>query len=797
MIRQILDALIPQRIDSPAARRACAVAILLFPAALACGFFLLLKSAPPLPVRVTIDRASAMRTARNFLTGQGLHAEDWSESCTGTTNNDLLNFANGRPSRIRVWAVDPPIYVNCTFKPRGEGDPIGVAVTVDGRIAEFDLKKSPVAGPGLAARDALALAVARLPAGIHFGSPSVDVNSDGNSPQRTYTFHSSAIPDADLKAVVTIRGNRVTSYNATVEPDDSAPSDHSDALQTLLTVCGSLFVCVVVLFSIYRYVSRTLQQEVSHQRSLLVALMCGGFCILCGFNAVVQSESGSVPFALILLGFAIAGVFGGAIVAVAYGSGEGDIREAFPGKLTSLDVLLTGRLFSRNIGVSVLSGLACAGWLLFAMGAAMGFFRTGEPLGTQSLLTPFVRLWWLMPLVMLPLITLCYAAAGLLQPLAFLHRYAAKTRRWHVPALVVSAGLVSSLRVHTRSNGEFLLSTAIFVAALLAPFFLVDLFAALVCVCAVFSISEMAGTLGAVPAFAGPYVALHSLTWLGAAIFAALAVLRGRDWSEEQVRPLYARHIAERKSLEAEVSAAREAQLRLLPDSVPDFAGLNISAACVPAETVGGDFYDFFRLGDGRLGVFIAEGNKRGLAAALTIALAKGYLMQCVERFCEPVEILSRLETALAAMFEREQVVTDFAFAAIDTMAGEVRYARTGSYPKVVVISGSPASVSEKMVLVKGRGSPIAEGRAKLAPGDHVVLFTDGIGRRLAASNRKPEEAAVALVSGSARNTPDEIREKFFGAAKASLDPDDLTVVVIRLQALAEVEGTAALGVVA
>jgi serine phosphatase RsbU (regulator of sigma subunit) len=226
-------------------------------------------------------------------------------------------------------------------------------------------------------------------------------------------------------------------------------------------------------------------------------------------------------------------------------------------------------------------------------------------------------------------------------------------------------------------------------------------------------------------------------------------------------------------------------------------AGLHISAVCLPAETVGGDFYDFFPLGEGRLGVFIAEGNTRGLAAALTIALAKGYLMQCVERFQEPGEILSRLETALASMFDRESVATDFAFAAIDTVRGEISYARTNSYPKVVVVSaaGSPAA-SERMVPVKGRGSPIAEGRAPLAQGDHIVLFTDGIGRRLAAGNRRPEEAAALLVADSSSETTDAIREKFFTSTRASLVPDDLTVVVIRLQALAGT-ATTALGVVA
>jgi hypothetical protein len=792
-MREILDALIPERFTSPAARRAWAAALLLFPAALAAGFFLLLKDAPPLPVPVTVDHDKAISLARAFLVREGLPAGAWNASCTASTSSELLGFTNARPERIKLWSIAPPFSASCGFTAPGNAQPVHVAISVDGRILGFDRKNLPVPGSELSDKDALSLATARLPAGIHFSAPSVDKSGGG----RTYTFHSTAIADADLKTVVVIQGGRVAAFETTVEPDDAAASNRSETAQTLLTVCGALFAGLVVIFSIYRYASRALQQEVSHQRGLIVALLCGSFCILCGFNAVVQSESATAPFAIILLIFAIMGLVGGALVAAAYGSGEGDVREAFPGKLTSLDTVLTGRIFSRNFGVSVLFGMACAGWLIFAMGAVNGLFRSHEPRGTQAMLAPFVRLWWLMPLVTLPLMSLCYAAAGLLQPLAFLNRYAARARRWHLPVLIVSAGLISTLRIHAPTLLEFLVSTAIFVLALLLPFFLRDLLAALVSAGVMFAAVEMSGNLAAVPSFCLPYGIVHTLLGCGAAVFAIVCVARGRTWREEEVRPLYARHIAQRKALEAEVSAAREAQLRLLPDRAPDFSGLDISAVCVPAETVGGDFYDFFPLGDGRLGVFIAEGNRRGLAAALTIALAKGYLMQCVERFHEPVEILSRLETALASMFDRDSLATDFAFAAIDTVAGEVHYARTSSYPKVVVVSAPSPPAAERMVPVKGRGSPIAEGRAQLGPGDHVVLFTDGMGRRLAASNRKPEEVAASLVAGASLGTADEVREEFFTSTKALLEPDDLTVVVIRLRALAEAEGTAALGVVA
>jgi len=550
------------------------------------------------------------------------------------------------------------------------------------------------------------------------------------------------------------------------------------------------------------------QQEVSHSRSLIVALLCAGFGILLALNAVVNSNTGAVPLALILLVFAVMGVVCGALLAAAYGSGEGDIREAYPGKLTSLDAVLTGRLFCRNIGVSVLFGMACAGWLVLALGVMAAPFRIAQAQGSAVMSGPFVRLGGLMPFVLYPLLSLSFAAAGLLQPLAFLQRYVTKARRWHMPVLLCCAGLVSTLRSHSRSNGDFLVTSAILVAALLMPFFLLDLLSTMVCLTVVTSAMGLAISLAVAPSLTVTSVVVHIAVAAGAAGLALFCLARAPNVTEQQVRPLYARHIAQRLALEAEVSAAREAQLRLLPESVPDYAALDISAACVPAETVGGDFYDFFPLGDGRLGVFIAEGNNRGLAAALTIALAKGYLMQCVERFREPVEILMRLESMLSSIFTSDadagrSSLTDFAFASIDTVAGEIRYARTGAYPKVVVVSSRAVVTSERLVPVSGRQSPISEGRAPLGPGDHVILFTDGIGRRLALGNRRPEDAAAALLSRTRGQIPgqpataDQIGQRFFASTKTALEPDDLTLVVIQMRAEAQFENTTALRVVA
>jgi len=792
MTARILSALFPHRELSPGISRVCAAALLLFPLAQAVGFFLLVKNAPKPPVPVTVNRSKAVEIARAFLQSEGVKAEGWSTSANFTTDSNLVDFANAKPERMRLWTVAPPILASVVFRAADNEKPLNVYISVDGKVVGYDWQKaSRRAASELTDEQATALAASRLPKGVVFGAPSVEKKTGPEGPSRIYTFHSSTIPDLDVQATATVQGNNLTAFRVKATRSEDA-EDSDNLIQTGLTLLGSFFIAIVILYSLYRYASRAMQQEVSHQRSLLVALLCGCFCVLLGLNAVVNSQTGKAPLGLILLVFAVLGLMGGALIAAAYGSGEGDVREAYPGKLTSLDTLLSGHLFSGNVGTATLVGMALASWLILLLGLLGIPFRVGAPQGSQNMVSPMMRFGYLMPFVLHPLLALSFAAGGLLQPMAFLHRNGGRNKRWYLPVLLVCAALVSTVRVHARTTPEFLLTSAILVCALVIPFLLLDLLASLVCVMVVFSAMGMAASLMAVPAFSGPSLVVHSVVALGLMLFAVLCTRWGRTYTEAQVRPLYARHIAERKSLEAEVSAAREAQLRLLPERAPEVAGLHISAACIPAETVGGDFYDFFSLGDGRLGIFLAEGNNRGLAAALTIALAKGYLMQCLERFRDPVEIVARLEMALASIFEggaagdNSPELTEFAFASLDTNTGEVCYARTGVYPRVLVTGRNANPVVERLVPVKGRSMPIAEGRASLAPGDHLVLFTDGIGRRMAASHQTCEEFLAAMTSRELKgrgNPAEEIRTRCFEEAPASMEPDDLTMVTIHANA--------------
>jgi serine phosphatase RsbU (regulator of sigma subunit) len=258
---------------------------------------------------------------------------------------------------------------------------------------------------------------------------------------------------------------------------------------------------------------------------------------------------------------------------------------------------------------------------------------------------------------------------------------------------------------------------------------------------------------------------------------------RGRVYDEAEVRPLYAKHLALRQSLSAEIGAARTAQLRLLPDAPPRIAGLTIAGSCTPAREVGGDFFDYYALDDHRVGVFVAEGGNRELGSAMTIALAKGFLMYTARLDLAPVEILRRLRATLATVVRGEATAMSVLYAVIDGHSGLVRYARAGSSPRLLLNGNALAEE------IGADGDEIRHGAAQLAPHDSLVFFTDGLALQAAERTHKsPEQFFRDLRARFAEAGADELHvamlDTVLKRAKEA-PPDDVTAVVVCRQSRA------------
>jgi len=312
------------------------------------------------------------------------------------------------------------------------------------------------------------------------------------------------------------------------------------------------------------------------------------------------------------------------------------------------------------------------------------------------------------------------------------------------------------------------------------PFFTCDLLAA---ICGIFALRFVGALMqrGLVSAMWRHIfwweVAPAGIAFLLAQIYFAW---RGPTYEEFEVRPRYARFLAEHQVLDAEIGAARQAQLRLLPAAAPRVNGLSIAGGCIPAREVGGDFYDFYEIDSHRLGVFLAEGGSRELGSAMPIALAKGYLMYASGLDLAPAEMLRRLGEVMGTALHGDASMSVL-YAVIDARARTVRFARSGDSPRLLVNGNAVAEEIDGNV---GGRQAIRHGVATLALNDALFFYTDGLARQIVERKHQwTDKFLQKLVRKWPKWTAGELHNSILRAALRGKQnpPDDVTSVVIRV----------------
>src|SRR5215203_52263 len=138
----------------------------------------------------------------------------------------------------------------------------------------------------------------------------------------------------------------------------------------------------------------------------------------------------------------------------------------------------------------------------------------------------------------------------------------------------------------------------------------------------------------------------------------------------------------ERERIEQELRVARSIQQASLPEEVPELEGWQITPFYRPAREVGGDFYDFHHLSEGRLGLVTGDATGKGVPAALVMSTTCGMLQLAAQVLdsSSPGEVLSRVNETLLARIPLNTFVTCF-YAVLDPESGTLRYANAGHDP--------------------------------------------------------------------------------------------------------------------
>ncbi len=187
-----------------------------------------------------------------------------------------------------------------------------------------------------------------------------------------------------------------------------------------------------------------------------------------------------------------------------------------------------------------------------------------------------------------------------------------------------------------------------------------------------------------------------------------------------------------REATENELRIAREIQMGILPNDLPSLTHgtpLDIHAVLEPAKEVGGDLFDVVRVSDDRMVVVIGDVSGKGVPAALFMAVTTTLLRTVAKHREQPEAILGRVNDDLCTLNPHSMFVT-LLCAVFDLRRGRVTWASAGHLPPVLLRAGAaPAFVFEEQGTLAGimPGIEICSHTADLAPGDTVVLYTDGV----------------------------------------------------------------------
>lgn len=183
-----------------------------------------------------------------------------------------------------------------------------------------------------------------------------------------------------------------------------------------------------------------------------------------------------------------------------------------------------------------------------------------------------------------------------------------------------------------------------------------------------------------------------------------------------------------RERIEQELRIARIIQQTLLPKELPSLPGWNVKAYYQPARAVGGDFYDFLPFEDGRLGIVIGDVTDKGVPAALVMATTRSILRtSAAAPNATPGQVLERANDLLCPDIPPKMFVTCL-YGILEPASGRLVYANAGhDLPYHRSTSGASELRATGMPLGLMPGMSYEEREACLAPGDSVLLYSDGL----------------------------------------------------------------------
>jgi sigma-B regulation protein RsbU (phosphoserine phosphatase) len=665
-----------------------------------------------------------------------------------------------------------------------------------GRVLELERKvPDSLMLPSVSRRDAEALARSYLKQFTAIGgciSDTATVESEKQVEQpRRMDFQfvwSTTSPQLGnpIKVRVSVAGNLVSRFEAAATiPDEFTKKGDEQALEIVLAIVYIIIVIGMIVIAFRRFRS----YEIGFRLAMVVGVITA-LAFDLDIYLTMQREGGWSMVASLL----IPPIFIGGAFVLVWAVSESAVREVWKKKFISLDLLLKGHVIHSRVGESVIRGIA------------LGVASAAVWLVTVLIADGFVHLW----ITSANAITL--QGFGVFAPWLYILPHGLRVNVFQYAIFILF--VVSLLR--KRINSALVL---VLVAALVLGFatlghlfpllvgIVIQTLVAAVWVWTFYRYDVLASflslyTFTVVQEAAGLFVVGNPtytdsgsviLGVLGALVVGSLATLaRKKEITDfDAITPAFAHHITERQRLQQELEIARNVQMSFLPKSNPEVSELDIASRCAPALEVGGDYYDFIELGDGRLGVAVGDVSGKGTQAAFFMTLTKGFLRALAKVSNSPSSVLTQVNKLFYENVDRG-VFISMVYGIFDTKQCTLTLARAGHNPVIM-----QKTQAEEVQVVNPSGlalgldggetfsKAIQEMKLPFQKGDLFVFYTDGFPEAMNKAREEfGEERLCQTIQKCARGSAAEVMEgvfaetrRFVGRAKQH---DDMTIVVVK-----------------
>jgi len=243
----------------------------------------------------------------------------------------------------------------------------------------------------------------------------------------------------------------------------------------------------------------------------------------------------------------------------------------------------------------------------------------------------------------------------------------------------------------------------------------------------------------------------------------------------------------EKKRFEHELALARRIQLDLLPKRIPKISNLDIANYFNPADEVGGDYYDYFNLGEDKLGIVVADVSGHGPSAALVMTMVKGILHSITHRYESCDKLIYEMNSILNSIIPPEMFVT-LVFLVIDMKNKKLCYSNAGHNPLVYYSQKNSNCVLEELpgpALGISPNPTFKEKDIMINTEDILVLYTDGVTESINDNDEmygldRLKEAVIEIKTESSQKIIENIKRNLLSFTNNISQSDDIALITLK-----------------